>query len=100
MTKGRKQQTNENPVISAETVGKCCNKITNINDSSISTVMLLTDLGSDFFKKVCLELAPYQIKQASQAGIKLKNITLSKSWLQIITIVIFIYDKAGESFKQ
>ena len=89
MTKGKKQQTNDKAVISAEVVGKCCNKMNNISDSSITTVGLLTSFGSDFFKKVCLELVPYQIRQASQAGIKLKNITLSKSVLQIITIIIY-----------
>lgn len=76
VTKGKKQQINDNAEISAETVGKCCNKMANISAIKIAAVILLLNDGNDFLKYVCFELDPYNRQQANQAGIKLKNIML------------------------
>lgn len=76
VTKGKKQQINDNAMITAEMVGKCCNKITNISPNKMIAVIWLTNDSSVFLKYVCFELAPYNRQQANQAGMKLKNIML------------------------
>jgi hypothetical protein len=77
VTRGKKQQINDNPVINADTAGKYSNKIKVISQNNKQAAIQLLLTGSDSLKIFCLELALYNKQQASQAGIKLKNIVLT-----------------------
>ncbi|MBL4766030.1 MAG: hypothetical protein JKX67_12290 [Colwellia sp.] len=78
MIKGKKQHTNESPVINADTVGRWLNNCNIINHNKSIAVILKGSAGSGFFSKVCRWLLPYKKQHANQAGMKLKNITNSQ----------------------